>query len=112
MPGLDLRPSFADVQAAFGLEGIVTRPAPDEAPIDSIVVWMPPSPYDSPHGFEVQRREERRVLAVSRADVPTLPRGTHVAAAEELGGPTRTWRVDGFDRSEYDHWRAVMVLEA
>ena len=73
---------------------------------------MAPVAESVPYGTDFQRREPRRVLAVKRADVVTLPRGTVITAPEKLGGADKTWRVDGLER-EIDayYWRAIVVLD-
>jgi len=109
MAGADLRPAFSSAQRAFGLPATVTRPAPDDTPIETTAVWLPPIPTDLPGGFDLQRQEPKRIICLPLADVPTLPRRTLIAAAEVLGGEVKAWRVDGFDRYEFDAIRAFVV---
>lgn len=107
MAGADLRPAFSSAQEAFGLPATVTRPAPDDDPIETTVVWLPPIPTDL--GFDLQRQEPKRILCISRAHVPTLPRQTVIEAAEVLDGEVKAWRVDGIERYEFDAIRAFVI---
>lgn len=98
-------------QAAHGVDATVTRPAPDNAPIATKVIWvLEPVGDGQPFGTDFRRGDPRRVLAIVKADVPTLPRGTVVLAPDVDGGTVHTWLVDGIDRALDDQWRAVMKL--
>lgn len=108
----DARVAPDPIMAAFGVSAVVTRPAPDATPITTTVVWHPTQTEDVPVGNEFARREPRRVLAVRRDEVPTMPRGTLVVCAEESGGASETWRVDALDRYESDLIRVVVVPHA
>ena len=109
MTALDLRVPFTACQEAFGLPGTVTRPAPDDTPIETTVVWMPTRSEDIPGDAQFTRRDPIRVLAIGLADVPTVPRGSTIRAAEVLDGTERTWKVDSTDRVEHDHVRVIVV---
>lgn len=91
------------------LDAVVTRPAPDDTPIATSVLWVTPTTDDAPQGQAFRRREPVKIAALRKADVPTLPHGTQIVAAEVEGGPERTWRVDRIAVSEPDLWRAVVV---
>lgn len=109
---LDLRPPIASFFTAFAVAVTVTRPAPDNTPIATSGIWLTPLAETFPHGTDFQRRDPRRVMALRRSAVPTLPRGTVVSAPEVLSGANKTWRVDGFEQSaDAEHWRAVVVLD-
>lgn len=98
--------------SAHGVAATVTRPTPDDTPISTRGIWLRPADDPQPYGTDLRRRDPRRVIALPRADVPTLPRGTLVEAAEITGGAALTWRVDGFDQvAEVDHWRAIVVRD-
>lgn len=115
---LDLRPSFADAVAAFGLAASVTAPdAP--AAVSTAVVWLPPMEEPRPFGTEWQRRSPRRVAAFPRASgsagswswagVDEVPIGSVVVVAETDGAAARSWRVDGLlDAIEPDHIRVAV----
>ena len=106
---LDLQVPFGLCQEAFGLPGVVTRPAPDDDPIETVVIWVPPDAQDVPRSSDWQRRETNRILAISRADVPTVPKGTTVVAPEVLAGAECTWRVVDFGQQQPDHVRVHVV---
>ncbi len=100
--------------STFGVPATVTRPAPDNAPVETTAVWLP-DPLDEtrPAGTDFQRREPRKVLALRRdAPLPTMPRGTIVAAPEISGGAVKNWRVDELDRTLSDEWRVIVVRTA
>lgn len=111
MAGADLRVPFTVCQDAFGLPGVVTRPAPQDTPIATTVVWVFPTTQDEPPSAEFHRRDSMRVVAVKRADVPTLPRGTRIEAPAVLGGTSLTWTVERIDLSESDVIRALVLQE-
>lgn len=100
---------FSLNQSAFGVPATITRPAPNDAAIATSVVWVTPTTEDMPGGMEFQRREPKRVCAVSLADVPTVPEKTRIEAPESEGGPIRTWQVDGRERTEVDHVRVWVI---
>lgn len=104
----DLRVPFTVLQDAFGRPATVTRPAPDDTPVQTDIVWMTPATEDVPGG-PYQRRDPIRALSVSRADVPTIPRNTVVQVAEQDGADVRTWRVDATERVEADHVRVIVL---
>lgn len=94
--------------AAFGVTATVTRPAPDDTPIATTLIWLTPQTEDAPVGTFV-RREARRVVALLTSEVPTCPLGTAVVAPDETGGTARGWRVDGFVLAEAEHVRVSVV---
>ena len=98
-------------QAAHGVTATVTRPAPDNAPIETTGIWVT-APLDEPqpYGTDLRRRDPRKVMVLARADVPTLNRGTTIVAPEAPGGANKNWTVDEIDRTEADHFRAVLKL--
>jgi hypothetical protein len=107
----DLRVPLEPLLSAFGVPATVTRPVPDDAPITTTGIWLQPLEETRPVGADFQRRDPRKVLALPRSAVPTLPRATLIDAPEELGGAVKTWRVDGFERAtESDLWRATVVM--
>lgn len=109
---LDLRPPISACFAAFGVAATVTRPPRDDAPITTTGVWITPLTPELPGGMGLQRREIRRVLALRRDQVPTVPRGTIISAPEYAGQTPKTWRVDGYELEEADHHRVIVVLDA
>lgn len=106
-----LRDLVVDINfEAHGLDVVVELP--DRAPINTRAIWMTPSPELMPPGTEFQRREAIRVIALRREDVPRLPAGTPILAPEKSGGRIRAWVVDGHDRQEAHHNRAIVRLDA
>ena len=108
----DVRVPVSPLLAAFGLAVTVTRPAPDNTPIATTGVWFNDAfeQEPRPYGTDFQRREPRRLMAIPRSAVATMPRGTTVAAPEIQGGTSKTWRVDGLDTVDADFWRVVLIL--
>lgn len=96
---------------AFGIEGTVTRPAPNDTPLTGVsIVWAGVLMEDTPSGVTAHRREAIKGLAVAREQVPVLPKGSVIEVAEIDGGPVKTWRVDAPDRSDAQ-WIHVIVTE-
>lgn len=94
---------------AHGVDVTVTRPAPDDTPITTRGIWLTTETQDMPIATDFQRRDPRRVMALSRAAVPTVPRGTEIEAPEKAGDALQTWRVDGLDSLQADHVRVVVI---
>ena len=120
----DLRVPLDPALTAFGVPATVTRPAPDNWPVATTAIWLPPLLEEPrPVGTDFQRREPRRLLSLPRAapGIPgsvggdrvlsTMPRGTTIVAAERLGEAAKTWRVDGLERTEADEWRVIVVID-
>lgn len=105
----DTRVPFSVLQDAFGCPATVTRPAPDDTPISTTVVWMTPASPEMPTGGSFGRREAARSMAIAKSAVPALPRRTRIVAAELDGGATQTWEVDGTDLVEADCTRVLVV---
>jgi hypothetical protein len=96
-------------QATFGVRATVTPPS--AAAVETTGVWMTPAEEPQPLGSDFSRREPRRILAIPITDtLETVPRGTLIEAADEPGGTTKTWRVDGLERSEPGLMRVLVVL--
>lgn len=95
--------------SAFGVPATVTRPDPNDTPVATTIVWGSWLTEDALGGSQVQRREPKRVLSVRLDQVPTLPRGSVIEAAEVAGGTSKRWRVDGLERLETDLGRYVVV---
>ena len=106
----DARVPMSAVLSAFGVEGTVTRPAPDDTPITEVgIVWLPPLIEDVPTGMTSSRREVINLMAFDRAQVPTAPRGTLIEAPELLGGEIKTWKVDGHDLHDAEQIRVIVM---
>jgi hypothetical protein len=106
---MDARVAFEPLLDAFGVPATVTRPAPDNDPIETVGIWLLPHNMDEPIASGFQRREPVRVFALSKDAVPTLPRNTRIEAPERAGGDIRVWVVDSADFDDPDHTRALLV---
>lgn len=109
MAGQDFRVPRAAIERAFAVDATVTRPAPNDEPIETEgLVWLPLRTEDVPMGAELTRRESIRVASLPKADVPTAPRHTEILAPEYKGGPILGWRVDGTLHPEVDDIRVIV----
>ena len=100
-----------------GLDAVITRPAPDDEPITTRIIWLTPAPDLNPIGLDdqrfqpnFQRRDPIRMLALPRGDVPTAPRGTLIVAKEWGSTTDSTWRVDGSVEHHPDHVKVAVVM--
>lgn len=110
--GLDLLGELA-LQVTFDVIGVpATVTLPDFTEIETSAIWLSPIMFDEPSGADLQRHEPRRVLALTRTAVASVPRGTLIAAAERDGGEVKTWRVEGTDLSDPDHVRVIVVQDS
>lgn len=108
--------TMAQILGHFGQSARVTRPYPDSAPIETKVMWLA-SAVEAQPAARLSRQTRLRIIAIDKADVPTVPDGTRIEVAEPPHGETaRTWIVDGVVRpSEYDrffafdHHRVIVV---
>ena len=91
-----------------GLDVTVTRPAPDDAPIETRGIWLTVETEDVPGG-PFTRREGRRAMAFRKDEVPTAPTGTEILAPEAFGGDDVGWRVDGTAQIFVDHTRVIVI---
>ena len=105
----DARVPMAPCLDAFGVAATVTRPYPDDTPIETTVAWVGPGPRQVPAGAEWSREEMLKVLGLSRLEVPTVPNGTRIVAAERLGEAAKTWQVDGLVSLDPDETRVSVV---
>ena len=95
--------------AAHGVPATVTRPAPDNAPVALTGIWLTPIAEEQlPAGRDYPRAEPRRIFAIPKSALSGCPRNTLIVAAEP-GAASRTWRADGYERADADHWRVVLV---
>lgn len=110
MDAAALRRLMLDInQSAFGVSITVTRPG--LAAIATTGIWLvTPLGEEQPYGTDLSKREPRRVMAIARADVATMPRGTTVSAPELLGGTAKTWKVDGLELVDAIQWRVILAL--
>jgi hypothetical protein len=98
------------LQVQFDVMGLPVTVTPSGDPvIETTGIWLSPRLIDTPAGAEFQRRDPRRLLALSKVDVPTLVRGTRIDAAERVGDEVKAWRVDAVAVSDADHVWAVLI---
>lgn len=114
----DVRVPVGVLLSAFGVAATVTRPAPDNAPIPTTGIWFKPggSQQDElqtqPYGTDLRRWDSRRLIALPRSEVATLPNGTTIAAPEDADGAVKTWRVDGLaPGTDSEFWQAIVKPE-
>lgn len=111
MPFSALRAVALDLSLwAHGVD-ITVYPIDGGAAVTARGIWLTQRADMAPAGAAFGRREPHRVLAISRADVSEIRRGTRVVAPEASGGADRGWLVDAIAEIQVDHWRAVMVPE-
>ena len=94
---------------AHGVPITVLRPTQDADPIATRGIWASSFSQSVTSGMEFQRRDQVRVMAISRDVFATLPRGTIIQAPERVGSATVQWTVDGTDRIETDVIWVVVV---
>lgn len=95
--------------SAHGVDATVTRPTPDDTPIETRVIWVTPATDDFPGSGEFARRDQTRVIALPRSAVPTVPRGTRIVAAEVGSEVAATWKVDATLSVTPEQTRVVVV---
>jgi hypothetical protein len=108
----DLRPPLGPIFAALGVPATVTRPAPDNAPIETTGVWISPDTMEFPVGTDFQRKERQYLIAFMRREVPTVPRASVVVAPKVLDGPRFQWLADGVARADDPDMHYVIVVPA
>lgn len=106
-----LRALAADLtQQILGVPVTVTRPLPDVTPVVTTGIWTTtPLEESRPFGVDFQRSDPRRVLALPRRTLASVPRGTEIAAPETPDGAVLTWIVDGLDKIDGDTVRVIVV---
>jgi hypothetical protein len=97
--------------SAHGVDATVTRPAPDDVPIETRVIWMTTVATDQAEGGDYIRRDPHRVMVLRRDEVPTAPRGTVIVAPEKSGDTPVSWVIDAHDKTEADQHRVVVLRQ-
>lgn len=106
-----LRTLVSEVNLAIhGVAATVTRPAPDATPVETTAIWLTPK-EDQPGGSDFARLDPKRVMAIPRSALSTMPRGTTILASEADGGTAKTWHRESLDRSIDPHFWYVVVKE-
>lgn len=105
---LDLRVPWDALAAPFGVSATVD---PDGAAIETTAIWVDASVIESPVGQNFQGAEARKVLALSRDEVPSVPQGTVILAPLRKADTPRRWQVDSTVAVDADQTK-VLVIEA
>lgn len=80
------------------------------AGIETRGIWLTYQPEELPTATNLKRGVPRRVLALRRDEVATVPRGTFIEAPPIAGAENQTWIVDGYLEQRDDHHRVIMML--
>ncbi len=102
----DLRPDLGPALSVFGLPATAT--VPGGQPVATTAIWLPSVSVESA-GVFVSTDRPQAVLALPRADVSSIPRGTIIQVAEMEGGPVLAWVVEGVDDSRPDEIRLIVL---
>ena len=81
---------------------------PDGLPVETLVIWLMSLTEPVPVG-DFGRSSPRRMLAIRRDDVPTVPRGTLIEVTEHLLAAPTLWMVDAMESVQSDHHRVVVL---
>ena len=103
---MDLRPPITAAMDAFSVPAVVTLSY--TSPVTTRGIWVTPITEDVPIG-EFQRLELKRIMALSKTDIPKIPIGTEIVAPEISGGPTKIWKVDALELADDERNRVVLV---
>ncbi len=96
--------------ATHAVDAIVTRPSPDSTPIDARAIWMRPITEGLPSDVDFSRADPLRHLALPRAVVPTVPRGTVIVAPKRTGLDSLSWTVDSTVQLSDPDFTHVLVV--
>lgn len=77
--------------------------------METRVLWQPPVTEEYPTGSDHRRATPRRRMSIGADDVPNVPRGTIINAAEVRGRAAADWKVDETERVDNDHHRVVVL---
>lgn len=90
----------------------VTTVTPPSGPAVSSIrgIWLDPETEPVPPG-ELSQTNPKRIIVLSLADVPSVPRGTTIVCPEKDGDADKTWRVEGIPTIKADHYRVSVVLD-
>lgn len=94
--------------SVHGVDAIVTIPS--GSPVSTRGIWIQHPDETLPVGRDFQRREPRRILEISLdADLPDVPRGSLIVAAQRGTTTVRTWKVENVDLAEADRQRLIVA---
>jgi len=103
---VDTRPPIGHALTVFGLPATVTLPG--EEPVATTAIWLPPVSVLT-EGVMVSTDRALAVLALPRADVPAVPRGTVIEVAETEGGDLKLWTVESVLGALVDEIRVSVI---
>lgn len=106
---MDARVPMDVVTRAFGVNGTVALPPAYQTAVSTKIVWLPPITVEVPNEGGYTRREQRLVMALDKAQVLTVPRGTQILAPAAEGGANKKWLVDSFVHGDDEHHRVVVI---
>lgn len=92
-----------------GVDVTVTRPGQD--PIETRGIWLTYTNDAVPRGAAFARSGATKVMALPKATVATVPRGTFLEAPPPpgFGSAVETWRVDSHDSEQADRHHVFLV---
>jgi len=90
--------------------GTVTRPHPNDTPIEDVrVLWLTFDDDSVPTRLALSQAVGRRLAAISLDAVPALPRKTLIEAPARADSQTVVrWRVEAVETVRDDHYRVVV----
>jgi hypothetical protein len=108
---MDLAPLRTQVrEVQFAVHGVAaTVTVPSGVAVATRVVWLTPVAEEVPAGADLRRSEPRRIMAIRRDDLPSVPIGTLIKVTEHLLDSPSEWAVDGTETIRSDHYRVVVV---
>ena len=104
---MDVRPALDPIWDVFSLPATLVVPGGE--PVSLRAVWINLQTVEAPGGGEARVAEQRRPLALRRAEATYVLRDSRVTVAEHEGGPPREWRVDGFGRIDSEIIEVLVV---
>ena len=93
--------------SVHGVPALVT--IPDGPAVETSIIWLTPITEQVPGGTDLRRADPKRLMALRRDCIPTVPRGTRVEVTEHLQESPDLWTVDAVERVEPDHHRVIVV---
>ncbi len=104
---MDLRPPLSLAMDAFSVSAVVT--VKFQNPVNTRGIWLPPEFAGFDIGDEYHGRAPKRIMSISKADVPTIPRGTTIVAPEAAGEDAKTWEVEESALVQNDQHDVVLI---
>ena len=89
----------------------ITVTLPNSAAVETVGLWLEPEFPEVPSGSSFGRGESRRLMAIRKSDVTSVPRLTLVDAPLIPGGTILNWRVDSVDDDDNNKHVVVLIPE-